>query len=172
MTEAPQKLLVIGFDDPLKASEFMLTALRMQKNGQLRLHDAVFIERAEDGRSVVRETQDFTPGKGALGAGMWGLLLGTLLGGPVGGLIGGAASAGGGALLGKLIDTGIKDEKIAELREAVPPGTTALALLISSLSLVDLQNELARFPGAQFVESDLYDAAVHAVRVSLGEIQD
>jgi hypothetical protein len=53
-----------------------------------------------------------------------------------------------------------------------PPGTTALALLISSLSLVDLQNELARFPGAQFVESDLYDAAVHAVRVSLGEIQD
>jgi uncharacterized membrane protein len=78
MTEAPQKLLVIGFDDPLKASEFMLTALRMQKNGQLRLHDAVFIERAEDGRSVVRETQDFTPGKGALGAGMWGLLLGTL----------------------------------------------------------------------------------------------
>ncbi len=172
MTEAPQKLLVIGFDDPLKASEFMLTALRMQKNGQLRLHDAVFIERAEDGRSVVRETQDFTPGKGALGAGMWGLLLGTLLGGPVGGLIGGAASAGGGALLGKLIDTGIKDEKIAELREAVPPGRTALALLISRLSLVDLQNELARFPGAQFVESDLYDAAVHAVRVSLGEIRD
>jgi len=172
MTEAPQKLLVIGFDDPLKASEFMLTALRMQKNGQLRLHDAVFIERAEDGRSTVRETQDFTPGKGALGAGMWGLLLGTLLGGPVGGLIGGAASAGGGALLGKLIDTGIKDEKIAELRQAVPPGRTALALLISRLSLVDMQNELARFPGAQFVESDLYDAAVHAVRVSLGEIQD
>ncbi|MEO3783506.1 DUF1269 domain-containing protein [Actinocorallia sp. B10E7] len=172
MTEAPQKLLVIGFDDPLKAGEFMLTALRMQKNGQVRLHDAVFIERAEDGGSTVRETQDFTPGKGALGAGMWGLLLGTLFGGPLGGLIGGAAGAGGGALLGRLIDTGIKDEKITELREAVPPGSTALALLLSHLSLADLQNELARFPGARFVESDLYDAAIHAVRVSLGEIRE
>ncbi|GAA0968752.1 DUF1269 domain-containing protein [Actinocorallia libanotica] len=172
MTDAPQKLLVIGFDDPLKASEFMLTALRMQKNGQLRLHDAVFIERGEDGNSTVRETQDFTPGRGALGAGMWGLLLGTLLGGPIGGLVGGAAGAGSGALLGKLIDTGIKDGKIAELREAVPPGRTALALLISHLSLADLQNELTRFPGARFVESDLYDAAIHAVRVSLGEIEE
>ncbi len=172
MTEPAHKLLVIGFDDPLKASEFLLTAVRMQKNGQVRIHDAVFIERGEDGKSVVRETQDFTPGKGALGAGMWGLLLGTLLGGPLGGLIGGAASAGGGALLAKLIDTGIKDEKIAELREVVPPGRTALALLLSHLSLADLQRELARFPGAQFVESDLYDAAIHAVRVSLGEIED
>ncbi|MDX6743057.1 DUF1269 domain-containing protein [Actinocorallia sp. A-T 12471] len=172
MADEPQhKLLVIGFDDPLKASEFMLTAARMQKNGQLQVHDAVFIERDEDGKSTVRETRDVTPGRGALGAGMWGLLLGTLLGGPVGGLVAGAASAGGGALLGKLIDTGIKDEKIAELREAVPPGSTALALLISHLSLADLQRELARFPGASLVESDLYDAAIHAVRVSLGEIE-
>ena len=40
------------------------------------------------------------------------------------------------------------------------------------LSLADLQNELVRFPGARFVESDLYDAAIHAVRVSLGEIEE
>ncbi|ROO83978.1 putative membrane protein [Actinocorallia herbida] len=172
MADQPQqKLLVIGFDDPLKASEFMLTAARMQKHEQLQVHDAVFIEREPDGKSIVRETRDVTPGRGALGAGMWGLLLGTLLGGPVGGLVAGAASAGGGALLGKLIDTGIKDEKIAELREAVPPGSTALALLISHLSVADLQRELARFPGASLVESDLYDAAIHAVRVSLGEIE-
>ncbi|MCD0450833.1 DUF1269 domain-containing protein [Actinocorallia sp. API 0066] len=172
MVDQPQqKLLVIGFDDPLKASEFMLTAARMQKNDQLQVHDAVFIERETDGKSIVRETRDVTPGRGALGAGMWGLLLGTLLGGPVGGLVAGAASAGGGALLGKLIDTGIKDDKIAELREAVPPGSTALALLISHLSVGDLQRELARFPGASLVESDLSDAAIHAVRVSLGEIE-
>ncbi|GAA3233888.1 DUF1269 domain-containing protein [Actinocorallia longicatena] len=170
MTEQPaQKLLVIGFDDPLKASEFMLAAARMQKNDQIRLHDAVFIERHGDGKSVVRETQDLTPGKGAMGLGMWGLLIGTLLGGPIGGLIGGGASAAGGALIGKLVDTGIKDEKIAELREAVPAGSTALALLISHLSVADLQRELERFPGATLVESDLYDAAIHAVRISLGE---
>lgn len=172
MTEPTQKLLVIGFDDPLKASEFMLTAVRMQKNDQIKLHDAVFIERDADGRSTVRETHDLTPGQGAMSAGIWGLLIGTLLGGPLGGLIAGAASAGGGALLGKLIDLGIKNEKIASLRKAVPPGSTALALLISHLSLPDLQRELARFPGATLVESDLYPAAVHAVQVALGELPD
>lgn len=172
MTEPAQKLIVIGFDEPLKASEFLLTAVRMQGHEQIKLHDAVFIERSPDGHSTVRETQDLTPGKGALSAGIWGLLLGTLFGGPIGGLIGGAASAGGGALLGKLIDTGIKDDKIKALRDAVPPGTTALALLVSHLSVGDLQRELVRFPGAALVQSDLSDAAVHAVRIALGEIQD
>jgi uncharacterized membrane protein len=168
-TEDPRKLLVVGFDDPLKANEFLLATIRLQTKGQLRLHDAVFVRRDEDGRSTVRETQDITAGRGALGAGMWGLLLGTLFGGPIAGLIGGAASAGGGALLAKLIDTGIKDEKISALRESVPPGSTALALLVSHLSVADLQRELARFPGATLVESDLPDAAIIAVRHALGD---
>lgn len=172
MTEPVQKLLVIGFDDPLKANEFMLAAVRLQQHDQIKLHDAVFIVRDQNGHSTVRETQDLTPSKGALGGGMWGLLIGTLLGGPIGGLIGGGAAAGGGALLGKLIDTGIKDEKIKELRDAVPAGSTALALLVSHVSLGDLQRELERFPGAVLVQSDLPEAAVHAVRVSLGEIKD
>lgn len=172
MAEPSQKIIVIGFDEPLKANEFLLAVARLQQHEQIRLHDAVFIERDTSGGSHVRETQDLTPQRGALGGGMWGLLIGTLLGGPIGGLIGGAASAGGGALLGKLIDTGIKDGKIKELREAVPPGSTALALLVSHLSVADLQRELARFPGATLVESDLPEAALTAVRIALGEQQD
>jgi uncharacterized membrane protein len=172
VTEPAHKLIVIGFDDPLKANEFLLAAVRLQRHEQIRLHDAVFIERDDSGRASVRETQDMTPGRGALGGAIWGLLIGTLMGGPIGGLIGGAASAGGGALLGKLIDTGIKDEKIKALRDAVRPGTTALALLVSHLSLGDLQRELARFPGATLVESDLSQAAVTAVRIALGEQED
>ena len=164
-----RKLLVIGFDDPLKANEFLLATLRLRNNGMLRLHDAVFIRRDPEGRSSVQETQDISTGRGALGGGIWGLLIGTLLGGPIGALIGGAATAGGGALLAKLVDTGIKDEQIAALRETVPPGSTALALLVSHLSVADLQRELARFPGATLVESDLPDAAVAAVRNALAE---
>jgi uncharacterized membrane protein len=171
VTEPSQKLLVIGFEDPLRANEFLLAAARLQQHDQIKLHDAVLIARDENGHSTVRETQDITPGKGAFGGAMWGLLIGTLLGGPIGGLIGGGAAAGGGALLGKLIDTGIKDEQIKELREAVPAGSTALALLVSHVSVADLQRELERFPGARLVESDLPEAAVHAVRVSLGEIE-
>lgn len=167
-----RKLIVIDFNDPLKANEFLLAATRLAKDDKLRLHDAVFIRRDSEGKSTVQETTDISTGRGALGGGMWGLLIGTLLGGPIGGLVGGAATAGSGALMAKLVDTGIKDHKIKELRETVPPGSSALALLVSHVSVADLQQELARFPGSTLVESDLPDAAVHAVRVSLGEITE
>lgn len=172
MTQSPdpRKLLVIAFDHPLKADEFLLAVTRLQRAGQIQLHDAVFVSRDAQGRAHVRETTDLSTGRGALSGAMWGLLIGTLLGGPVGGVIGSAASAGSGALLAKLVDTGIKDEKIAQLRAVVPPGGTALALLISHLSLGDLQRELARFPGATLVDSTLSDAAVHAVHEALGDL--
>src|ERR1700712_315253 len=107
-TPSPNKLLVISFDDPSKAQEFLLSATRLQKNDEIVLHDAVIVRRDADGDAHVVETTDVTPGRGALGAGFWGLLVGTLLGGPIGGIVVGAASAGGGALYAKLVDTGIK----------------------------------------------------------------
>jgi uncharacterized membrane protein len=163
------KLLVISVDDPLKAQELLLSVVRLQKNDQLQLHDAVIVRRDDEGHSQVTETTDITPQRGAIGAGVWGLLLGTLFGGPIGGLIAGGAAAGGGALFAKIVDTGIRDETVAELRTAVPAGRTALALLVSRLSVTDLQLELARFPGAQLVESDLPPAAVNAVQEALAE---
>jgi uncharacterized membrane protein len=166
---ADAKLLVISFDDELRAQEFLIAAARMQRDKDLQLHDAVVIRRDADGTSHVRETTDVTPGQAGLGAGVWGLLLGTLFGGPIGGLIAGAATAGGGALLAKLIDRGVQDATIAELRQAVPPGRTAVALLVSHVSVADLQRELTRFPNAQLVETDLPPAAVNAVQEALTE---
>ena len=163
------KLLVISVDDPLKAQELLLSVVRLQQAGELQLHDAVFVRRDEHGHSQVTETKDITPSRGAIGAGVWGLLLGTLFGGPIGGLIAGGAAAGGGALFAKIVDTGIKDATVTELREAVPPGRTALAMLVSHLSVADLQGELARFPGAALVETDLPPAAVNAVQEALAE---
>ena len=164
-----QKLLVISVDDPLKAQEMLLSIVRLQKSDHVKLHDAVIIRRDSEGKAHVTETTDVTVGRGAANAGVWGLLIGTLFGGPIGGLIAGAATAGGGALMAKLVDTGIKDSTIQELRSAVPPGRTALALLVSHVSIVDLQLELARFPGAQIVESDLPPAAINAVQEALNE---
>ena len=51
----------------------------------------------------------------------------------------------------------------------MPPGRTALALLVSHVSVADLQLELARFPSAQLVETDLPPAAVSAVQEALNE---
>lgn len=171
MTELPDnsKLLVISFDDPLRAQEYLLAATRLRRDHELELHDAVIVSRDADGTSHVRETTDVTPAQAGLGAGVWGLLLGTLFGGPIGGLVVGAASAGGGALYAKLRDTGIRDATVDELRTAVPPGRTAVALLVSHVSVADLQRELTRFPHAELVESDLPPAAVNAVQEALRE---
>lgn len=163
------RLLVISFDDPLRAQEFVIATNRLQRDGQLQLHDVVVISRAADGTSHVTETTDVTPTQAGVGAGVWGLLIGTLLGGPIGGLVVGAAAGGGGALYAKLRDTGVKDATIDELRTAVPPGRTAVALLVSHLSIVDLQHELARFPNAELVETDLPPASVNAVQEALAE---
>ncbi|MGH8861914.1 MAG: DUF1269 domain-containing protein [Jatrophihabitantaceae bacterium] len=163
------KLLVISFEDGLRAQEFLLAVARLQSKDDIQLHDAVIIARDADGQSHVRETTDVTPGQAGVGAGVWGLLIGTLIGGPIGGLVVGAASAGGGALFAKLVDTGVKDETIHALRTIVPPGRVAVALLVSHISVADLQKELARFPNAELVETDLPDAAVAAVQHALAE---
>ncbi|HEY2271476.1 MAG TPA: DUF1269 domain-containing protein [Jatrophihabitantaceae bacterium] len=163
------KLLVISFEDALRAQEFMLAVAGLQHREDIEVHDAVVISRDPEGKSHVRETTDLTPGQAGLGAGVWGLLLGTLFGGPIGGLVVGAASAGGGALFAKLVDTGVKDETIEALRTTVPPGRTAVALLVSHVSVADLQRELTRFPNAELVETDLPDAAVSAVQNALQE---
>lgn len=169
--DAPEnsKLLVIAFEDGLRAQEFLLAAAGLQTKEHLQVHDAVIIARDASGGSHVRETTDITPVRAGVGAGVWGLLIGTLLGGPIGGLIAGAATAGGGALYAKLVDTGIKDDTIAELRNAVPAGRTAVALLVTHVSVADLQRELARFPNAQLVESDLPPASINAVQEALQE---
>jgi uncharacterized membrane protein len=163
------KLLVISFDDALRAQEFLLAAARLQRDQELQLHDAVIILRKQYGTSRVTETTDVTPGQAGVGAGVWGLLLGTLFGGPIGGLVVGAATAGGGALYAKLRDTGVKDATIEQLRNAVPPGRTAVALLVSHVSVADLQRELTRFPRAELVETDMPPAAVNAVQEALNE---
>lgn len=169
MTESAPKLMVIGFDHSAKAEEFMLAIVRLQRKAQLRLHDAVFIERDDGGRANVRQTQDVTPLRGAIGGALWGLLIGYFLGGPLAAGIAGVVAAAGGALLGRIIDTGIKNRTIKGLLEEVPPGTAALALQLSHLSLPDLQRELARYPGARLVESDLTDSTRAAVQSALGE---
>lgn len=162
------RLLVVSFTDRVRAQEFLLVTARLEKNDLIKVLDAVILDRDAEGNTRVTETTDITPGRGALGAGFWGLLLGTLLAGPWG-LVVGAASAGGGALVAKLGDIGIKDDKIEELRREVPPGRTALALLVGQVSMGDLQRELVRFPNASLVETDLPPAAVTAVQYALAE---
>jgi uncharacterized membrane protein len=169
MTTDPRRLVVLDFDSPLLAEEALLAMSRLSAEGKILLHDAVFVYRDTDGKARVRETTDPTPGRAALDGSIWGLLFGTILAGPVGALVGGVVSAGTGALLAKIIDTGIPDAKVQAMREAIPPGSTALALLMSHVQPEALRDELRRFAGARLLETDLPDATVEALREALAQ---
>jgi uncharacterized membrane protein len=167
MDNDPRKLIVLGFDSPLKAQEALMAATRLMTEGEILLHDAVFVSKGLDGETRVQETTDVTPGQAALDGAFWGLLFGTLLAGPVGAIVGGALTAGTSALMAQVIDTGVPDARVAELRQIVTPGTTALALLVSHVHVEALVKELHRFAGAQIVTTDLPDATVAVVRQAL-----
>ena len=164
-----QQLNVVSFDDPLKAQEFLLAATRLASQSKLVLDDVVFVAKTSDGKKVrVHESTDRSVGEAAASGGFWGLLFGMLLLGPYG-LIAGAATAGTGALLSKLVDTGVSDEFIKEMKDAVAPGDTAVILLTGGQDFDALTEELKRFSGARLLRSDLPSEARAAVEAALSD---
>ena len=155
-SDQPNTLRVLAFDDALRARELLLACVRLQRDGSMGLTDAVFLHRdAETGKVQVEETIDPTPGESALQGGFWGLLIGTLVLGPLGGLAVGAVAAGGSAIAGKLIDLGVPESFLDEVKKAIPAGSTALVLQTAHLDPDAWSEELARFSDARPLSIDL-----------------
>lgn len=92
------------------------------------IKDAAVVEHHPDGSVRIRQAFDLI-GAGALGGVIWGALIGLIFLSPWLGLaVGGIA----GALAGKLTDIGIDDDFIREVGEQVPPGYSALFMLIDN----------------------------------------
>lgn len=143
--EPGHQLVALAFDDPLKAQEAMLAALRLQRRGRLRLEDAAIVTRTSGGRVRVAQTKDLTPGSGAVSGSWWGLVAGLFVGNP---LLGAALGAGVGGLFGKLRDLGIDDDQMKELGEQLPEGHAALFLLVADCHFVACLAEVRRFDGS------------------------
>ncbi len=166
-TADPRSLVVLSFDSPLKAQETLLAMTRLQAEGVVLLHDAVFIQKETDGSVRVVETVDITPGDAAIRSSFWGALLGTLVVPGLGTLVGGAVSAGLGALAAKLTDIGIPDDTVKELESQATPGSTLIALLVSHVNEQAFLDELHRFAGAGLVRSTLSEGTVERLRDAL-----
>jgi uncharacterized membrane protein len=153
--DSPLTLVGIEFPDVYRAQEFLTAATRLAANDHLRLRDAVFVAADAEGKTVVHETRDPSPGRTALGGAMWAGLFGLLLGGPIGWIGGMAIGAGTGAVTAKVIDIGIPDEWVAWFRKAVNPDTVILALLVSHVDIPALVEESKRFAGAELVYANV-----------------
>lgn len=164
----PRKLLVLAFDSQLQALEAYLAVSRLMSQGTVLVRDAVFISKRDDGKVRVTETLDITPADAAVRGSLWGALFGVLLAGPIGLVAGAAINAGGYALIAKFVDIGVPDAKVKEIGEALVPGSTALALLVSHVDNDALLTEMTRFAGAKLVETTLSAETVAALRAALG----
>jgi len=165
----PSSLAAFSFSDELRAVEFMTAVTRLGRDGKLKLRDAVFVVKNPEGKTYVRETTDIQAGQAAIGTAMWSGLFGLLLGGPVGLLVAGGIGAGAGALTAKLVDVGVTDEFVAQLREMVQPGTTTLAVLADDVDTAAVLEEVRRFEGARYVAGNLSMAGVQRIREALGD---
>jgi len=167
--DSPLTLVGIQFADAFRAQEFLTAATRLASTGKLVLKDAVFVAADAEGKTVVRETVDPSPGRSALGGAMWTGLFGLLLGGPIGWIGGMAVGAGTGAVTAKVIDLGIPDEWVEWFRKAVHPESVILALLVTDLEEDALVAEAGRFSGAHLVYTNLDPAGLQRLEEALGE---
>lgn len=137
-----EHLVAIVFDKPTRASEVLVNLTNLQGEGLLHLGDAVIIAKDPEGRARVLQTVDVTPGRGALIGTWWGLLAGLFVG-PLA-IAGGAAA---GALYGKLVDRGLDDGWIKEMKAWLEPGRSALLLLVTLEDRPAVLRELRRYEG-------------------------
>ena len=152
------------FDRPDGASLAMRTLKDLNNEGLIDIQEAAIVEwPVGQKKPKTRQLNDLT-GRYARGGMFWGILFGLLFFVPV---IGAGVGAAAGAIWGKLEDVGVDDDFIANVKEKVTEGTSALFLL-SSGAVADRIRQ--RFVGThlELIESNLSAEDEAALRDRLG----
>jgi uncharacterized membrane protein len=131
-------LVILGFDGLHTADEVLNKLRSLQKEYLIDLEDSCVVERESDGKVHIKQAVNLTAVGAAAGGSrgaMWGMLFGLLFLNPLAGMaIGAVAGAGAGALSGSLADYGIRDDFVKKLGETIPQGSSALCVLIRSVT--------------------------------------
>ena len=157
------ELMVLGFDNEAAADAFGLKLAEMQKDMIVQLQDAAEVVRDPDGKPHVKHDAHLV-GAGAMGGAFWGMLFGLLFFVP---FLGPAIGAGMGALFGKLGKTGIDQQVLQQMGDAVPPGKAGWFLLISQLT-EDKFLAAVKGTGASLVRSNLTDEQEQQLKHAFG----
>src|SRR5215470_1911509 len=136
-------LVVIGYENEIKAEEVRLALLKLQREYLIDLGDAVVVVREPNGKVKLRQLHNLTAA-GAVGGGFWGTLIGMLFLTPVFGLAVGAAA---GAISGALTDVGINDGFMKQLAQTLKPGTAALCVLVRRATPDKVLEEIKGYGG-------------------------
>lgn len=154
-------LLVIAFDDEATGFELRSELVKMQQEYLIELEDAVVVTRPTAEKIQLHQAVNLSAA-GALGGGFWGTLVGLLFLNP---LIGAAVGAASGALAGRFTDIGINDDFMRGLGQSVPPGGSAVFILVRKMTA---DKVLARLEGfhlrGRVMQTSLPDAQEQKLR--------
>jgi uncharacterized membrane protein len=131
-------LVVLGFDGIHTADEVLNKLRPLQKEYLIDLEDACVVERDSEGKVHIKQAVNLTAlgaATGSLRGALWGTLVGILFLNPLAGMaMGMVAGAGAGALSGSLVDFGINDDFVKKLGKTIPSGSSALFVLVRSVT--------------------------------------
>lgn len=156
MSETPIELIVSAFQSERGADEALDAIVAAKKEKLVKIREAAVVRRDAGGKLHINERGDLSTGGGAASGAALGAVIG-LFGGPIGVLIGSAAGAAFGGLAGKLIDTGIPDQRLKQIGEALTPGTSAIVAVIEHAWVAEIQGELQKAGGDTLVAAVTQD---------------
>jgi len=157
-------LVVIGYDEQFKAEEVRLMLWKMQKEYLIDLEDAVVAEKNDKGKVKLHQAINLTAA-GAASGGFWGALVGLIFLNP---LLGMAVGAGAGAVSGALTDVGINNNFMKELAESLHPGSSALFVLVRSVTPDKVLEEL-KGTGGKVLKTSLTHEEEARLQAALSE---
>jgi len=144
-------LIAVGFKGEHAADQVLNKLQALQKEYLIDLEDACVVVRDQAGQVHLKQSINLTrmgAAAGGIQGAMWGTLIGLLFLNPLVGMAAGAAvGAGSGALAGRLADYGIDDQFIRSLGSTIEPGSSALFVLVRSVTADRVLPELQPFEG-------------------------
>lgn len=132
------KLIAVAYPDVPTAQTVLAKLADMQKRELIQLDDAVVVERRDDGKIKLHQSNSLV-GIGATGGALWGGLIGLLFLAP---LLGMAVGAAAGAASGAMSDAGVDDSFMKNLGKELSPGSAALVVLVRSMTEDKVLKEL------------------------------
>lgn len=155
------QLIVIAFDHFDDARTAMAGLRALERQGQIRFEDTAIVERDPDGTAHVKnEVSGTTETATAIGAIVGGLVTFVF---PLAGIALGAAL---GAFVGRVLDRGVSDAFVDEVKGTLRPGRSALFLVVKSSNADATLAALREFRG-DVIQTTLDSEAEAALRKAL-----
>jgi uncharacterized membrane protein len=144
-------MIAVAFKGEHTAGQVLNKLQALQKEYLIDLEDSCVVVRDASGQVHLKQAVNLTKAgaaSGGLQGAMWGTLIGLLFLNPLIGMVTGAAiGAGSGALAGALTDYGIDDKFIRSVGSSIEPGSSALFILVRSVTADKVLPELEPFQG-------------------------